>query len=307
MTKPPASILSRNEGQCLGNGLLQGFPRASADPSQKGFQLGERFLNGREIGGVRRQKEQATASGFDGLLDTRPLVNTQIIQNHDLSRMQAGSQNLLHVACKRGSISGAIQDEGFSYPLGRQRSDQGHVRPVVAGDFAHCTLSSGGISIQRRHRDVGAGLIHKDQILASQMQGLLAPFCSRRFILLAGSQGLFFRVQPRAILAREMLAGLTLIPVFSSHMRQCSSRLTSGWRSNCSSRPARNAAPFFAGRPGIAFGKTSPVSRRALRYRLMVGTETAKVSATSAWLAPASMARSTRCRRSCEYAFMPIV
>lgn len=36
----------------------------------------------------------------------------------------------------------------------------------------------------------------------------------------------------------------------------------------------------------------------------MVATETAKVSATSAWLAPASMARSTRCRKSWEEAFI---
>ncbi len=45
MGKPTESILGRNEDQSLGNRVLERFSRASAYPSQKGFQFGEGFLN----------------------------------------------------------------------------------------------------------------------------------------------------------------------------------------------------------------------------------------------------------------------
>lgn len=70
---------------------------------------------------------------------------------------------------------------------------------------------------------------------------------------------------------------------------------------------AINAAPLLAGQPGITLGSTWPGSVHCLRYRLIVAREMANLSATSAYPAPASMARSTRCRKSCEEAFIPSV
>lgn len=107
--------------------------------------------------------------------------------------------------------------------------------------------------------------------------------------------------------ARLMLAGLTLMPWEASHIWQCCSRVASGWVLNCSTRPACNATPLTFGRPGMLLGTTWPLSRRCLRYRLMLAMEMAKVSATSACFFPWSIARRTRCRKSCEYAFMFVV
>ncbi len=108
MGKPTESVLGGNEKQTLGNGLLKRFSRPGTLSTQKGLHFGERFFNGREIGRVRRQEQEATASGFDRLFHTRSLMDTQIIQDHDLSGAQAGSQQLFHVDLKRGSISGSI-------------------------------------------------------------------------------------------------------------------------------------------------------------------------------------------------------
>jgi hypothetical protein len=54
----------------------------------------------------------------------------------------------------------------------------------------------------------------------------------------------------------------------------------------------------------MALGLRVPVSRRCLRYRLIVAGETAKVLTMSARGMPVSTARSTRSLRSCEYGFM---
>jgi hypothetical protein len=61
---------------------------------------------------------------------------------------------------------------------------------------------------------------------------------------------------------------------------------------------------FRRGRPGMGSASTSPVSRRRLSQRLMVGTETEKVTATSSLGTPRSTAASTLILRSFEYGFM---
>jgi len=256
MGKPTESVLGGDERQSLGNGLLEIFACACSDPSQKGFQFGEGFLNRREIGRVSRQKQETTAFGFDGLFYPASQVNTQIIQDHDLSGVQAGGKDLLDVDLKGGGIGSSIQHERFSHALHRQGGDQRHGGSIVAGNFTHRPLSSGSVGIQRRHGNMGARLIEKHQILTEERARLLTPRSTSRFILLACSQGLFFRVHPKASLARLMLAGLTSMPCSVWNKRQCSSRVASGWASNCARKWACNTAPFLAGRPGIALGKT---------------------------------------------------
>src|ERR1700738_4201839 len=183
-------------------------------------------------------------------------MDAQIIQDHGLSGGQAGSKQLFPVDPKSGSISRSIQQERFSHPLGRQRSDQRHHRSIVARNLADRSLPSGSIGIERSHRNRRAGLIDEYQILAEQLLHLLTPSRTSRIILLACSQGLFFRVQPRATLARLMLAVLTAMPCAAWNRLQCSSRVASGWATNCALKWTCNTAPFLAGRPGIALGNT---------------------------------------------------
>ncbi len=256
MGKPTESILGGDERQSCRNRLLEIFACTSTYPSQKGLQFGEGFLDRRKIRRIGWQKQEKAPLRFDGLSDARSQVDREIIQNHGLSGVQAGSQDLLDVDLKGRAICGSVQDQCFSHALYRQGSKQRHVRPVIAGNLAHSSLSSGSIGIQGSHGNMRTCFIHKDQILTDEVADLLTPSRMCGFILLACPQSLFFRVQPRAILARLMLAGLTLMPYLASNSWQCSSRLASGWVSSCASKLACNSAPFFAGRPGIAFGRT---------------------------------------------------
>ncbi len=92
-------------------------------------------------------------------------MNGEIVQDHDLSRAQAGSQDLPDIRFKGGSICRAIEQLGFPHALQRQRGNQGQVRPVVTGNCANGTLSLRCIGVQRRHVDPRTGFIHDDQIL----------------------------------------------------------------------------------------------------------------------------------------------
>ena len=108
----------------------------------------------------------------------------------------------------------------------------------------------------------------------------------------------------RRSMARLTVEAETTTPVSSSKASRCSSRVRSlfscSWEGNHSS----SAAPLRRGRPGIGLGSTSPVSRRLLSQRLMVGTDTEKVLATSSLGTPRSTAASTLSLRSLEYGFM---
>ena len=217
MSKPAESVLGRDEVQSKGNSLLKRFARANSLSAQHGFQFGERFLNRREIRRIGGQKQQATATSFNGRFDPRSQVDREIVQDHDLSRAQAGGKDLLDVDLKRGAISGSIQDKCRSHAIKRQRGNQGHDGTIIARHLADRTLPSWGIGVQGSHSDVRTSLVDKDQLLTGQVRGLFAPSGPVGFLLLACSQGLFFRVQPRACLARVMLAGLTLRPCVASH------------------------------------------------------------------------------------------
>lgn len=232
MSEPAENILWGDEVQSQGNHLLQSFTRACPQPSQAGFQLREGLFNGREIRRIRWQKYETTASGFNGLPHPWSLMDQEIVQDHDLPWAQAGGQDLLHVIGKSGAISRPVQQERRPHPRKRHRGDDGQDGSIIARHLAVSALPSWGVGIQGGHGNVGAGFIHKHQVSTCQLSRLLAPGGPFGFLLLAGSYGLVFRVQPRACLARVILAGLTSMPCASLKRRQCSSRRRSGWASN---------------------------------------------------------------------------
>jgi hypothetical protein len=106
-------------------------------------------------------------------------------------------------------------------------------------------------------------------------------------------------------MALPMVEVETSCPNSSSKAWRCSSRVRSWLASRCSGSHSLSIAPFLGGLPGIAFGWTSPVSRRLFSQRFMVGIDTEKVLATSSLGVPASTAASTLNLRSFEYGFMP--
>jgi hypothetical protein len=104
--------------------------------------------------------------------------------------------------------------------------------------------------------------------------------------------------------ARLIVAVLTLTPDASRHQAQCSSNVASACSASRSGSAAITAAVFTATGPGTGFGARLPVSRFNRSHRVIVGTDTANVAATSSRGVPIATARTTRSRRSSEYAFM---
>jgi hypothetical protein len=105
MAKPADRILISNTGQCLDDCILKSLTCARTGASQDGFQFRKGSLNGGKIGRVRGPE-----TGVGNLWFRWPAshederLNREIVQNHDLSRAQAGSQDLLDIRFKGGSV-----------------------------------------------------------------------------------------------------------------------------------------------------------------------------------------------------------
>ena len=79
----------------------------------------------------------------------------------------------------------------------------------------------------------------------------------------------------------------TLVP---SKVWRCSSSVRSRLASRCSGSQPSRAVPFTRGRPEMGTASTPPVWRRRFSQRLMVGTDTEKIYATSSLGRPRSTA-----------------
>src|SRR5438552_6669569 len=201
---------------------------------------------------------------LDELTYSRSFVRAQIVQDHDLPRCQTGQQDLLEVDLKGRRIGRSFQKHRGSHALHRQRGEQGRVLATVARHAAVCSLSSWSSGIPWSQPDIGATFIDKHEPLGIQWLHLLPKARSLFFAAFTGCQCFFFRVQPRRLMARLMVALLTRTPYVCSHSRQRSSNRTSSWACSCVTSPSSKGANFLHGRAGIALGATPAVSRRAL-------------------------------------------
>jgi hypothetical protein len=106
---------------------------------------------------------------------------------------------------------------------------------------------------------------------------------------------------------RLIVAVDTLTPRSSSNASQCSSSVRSGFLQRWSGNHSLSIAALMAGGPGGVLAPTCPVSLRLFNQRLIEGSETPKILATSALGIPRSTASNTFTLRSSEYALMQTV
>jgi hypothetical protein len=119
MKEPPASIVSRDEVQRLAKWPLAALRVCELLVGATRSSLWRTPLQWARNRANRRAATTEVPFGFDGLLDPASQVNAQIIQDDDLSWLEAGGESLLDVDLKGGRIGGSIQQHGF--PHARER------------------------------------------------------------------------------------------------------------------------------------------------------------------------------------------
>jgi len=193
---------------------------SGADPPEMRFDFRESLFDGRAIRRVGWQEEQFTATGLDELSHARSFMDAQIVQHHDLSSGETWGQEVFDICFKGQGIDGPLDDHAGSDALERQGGQQRRIFPAVARHAAMGALTFRSAGIPWSQRDVGATFIHYYQALGIHLLHLLAPVDSLVLTPLAGCQRLFLRVQPTRLMARLIVAVLTLTPWLCSHRWQ---------------------------------------------------------------------------------------
>src|SRR5579864_2803079 len=100
MLHPAQGIVRRDRSYGLGDSRVESFSSTSLLAPQDSFDLGPAFFDGVEIGRIRGQIQQAGAGGLDFFLYGRCFVGAQVVQDHDLSRLQFRAQDLIEKSQK---------------------------------------------------------------------------------------------------------------------------------------------------------------------------------------------------------------
>src|SRR6185295_17602123 len=99
------------------------------------------------------------------------------------------------------------------------------------------------------HPEVAAGFIQEHEAPRVDPDGAGTPDRPRSLVPLAGTQGLFLRVQPSRAISRLIVGPETRTVESCSYQAQCSARVASGAASRRAGSMPRSAAVLVGGGP----------------------------------------------------------
>ena len=141
---------------------------------QERFQLRKRELDRIEIRTVRREKLQPRAALFHRRTHLWLFVRREIIQDHDIARVQRRRENLFDIREERRVIDRPIKDRRRSEAIEAQRHDDGVGLPVTAGGVITEARAARAAAIAAQQIGRDPALVEKE-IVADVAERLDAP------------------------------------------------------------------------------------------------------------------------------------
>jgi hypothetical protein len=275
---------------------LEAWPEDADHPSEE-ERIQWSALDRIEVGRVGRQEPDVGTAGLDHCADAGALVLAQVIQPHDLTRLECRGQHVLDVRLESAGGHRLVEDEPRSRPCQSERGDGRPIRPVIPGSARVGPLAARCPGVGPGQAGVTAELVDPDPASWLDRRGELPPGLAGRLVAFAGAAGLVFRVQPRSrMITRLIVESETCTPWVSAQRAQCSARVSAGCAWSWASNPTRRGPILWADGPGRGDSARLAVSRRRWSQRLMVRSETRNWSATSARGTSRSTASMTRIR-----------
>ena len=267
--------------------------------------LGERLLNGVEVGRVGGQRQEAGAARLDGSPHGRAVMRAEIVGDRRpgpgaaLARGSAG-----YSPTKRAVVIAPSNRSSGPMPSRVRAATTVLFSPRLAGAVAYAAghaapghrsaCTPGGCRSHPGRPDPPAERRH-----------LLPPGRARRLVPLARPYGLFFRVWSSRVSARLIVAVLTATPDASCHQEQCSSNVASARSASRSGSAAMHGVRLHRHRPRHRLRRQPSRSCFNRSHRSMVGNDTSNSPPPSSRGCPRSTALTTRSRKSSEYGFIP--
>ena len=159
--------------------------------SQQPLELGERVLDGIEVGTVRRQIEVVDPAAVEGRPYTRRLVRRQVVENDQVARSRLLGEDLFDVGGECVRIHGPVQHHRGNEPFGRQAAHEGGGFPVAVRHEIDQSLALWGVTVEPGHGRGEPGFVQEYQTLGlpfdDGVRPLLASFLDVRALLLGRS------------------------------------------------------------------------------------------------------------------------
>ena len=138
--------------------------------AEKRFQFRERLFDGIEIRTVRWQEPQGRADPRQRGVDVRLPVCREIVEDHDVARLQRRHEHLLDIREKAAVIDRPIKHRRRGQALGPERGDDRVGLPVAGGRMIRHPAAAQTAAIPAEQISGDAAFIHEDP-LADVTQG----------------------------------------------------------------------------------------------------------------------------------------
>ena len=168
--------------------------------SQQSLELGEHLLDRVEVGRVFRQEHEARPDGSDGLSHRLSLVGAEIVEDHDVARLEGRREELFDIGAEAFAVDGAVEQAGRIDPVVAQSGEERRGLPAAMRDLVDEALSLRRPAAKAGHVGLRPGLVDEDQapgidepLIGSPARAMAAYV---RAILLARDEGLFLNVTP---------------------------------------------------------------------------------------------------------------
>ena len=142
-----------------------GFDCSRGGLSQQMLELGEDLLDGVQVGGVFRQKEELGPSRADELAHGFAPVTAKIVHDDDVARPKRWQENPLDIDSKALAVDWTLKKPRRLDPIVSQRGQEGRGLPAAVRDLGDKPAAARRPSPQRGHIGLGPGLVDEDQAL----------------------------------------------------------------------------------------------------------------------------------------------
>ena len=190
-------------GQGFCDGLVELFGVACFGGAKELFEFSPGFLDGVEVGRVRRQVQHVGATLLKPFSHPGYLVRAEIIHDHNVARTQLRAEHLVEVGEEDVGIGGRLDGHGCDHAAEAHGPKNGQDLPVTAGRGFVDALAFSRTAIESRHAGRNAAFVKKDQLFgrdrADPVEEFDPPLEVDRGIAFDGVERLFFLGSPSRV------------------------------------------------------------------------------------------------------------
>jgi len=163
--------------------------------AQRVLELGEDLLNGVEIRAVRREEEEPCAGGSDHIANGLAFVRAEIVEDHDIPRLQSCDQYFFDIKTEALGVDRAVEDPWRVDTVMAKCGQEGHRLPMAIRHLGVEPLPASAPAAQRGHIGLGPSFVDEDEAFGIDPPLIALP--ARPFagdvgtLLLAGKHGFF--------------------------------------------------------------------------------------------------------------------